>query len=316
MSILKLLQQGHEAQQAAHKVAEAAKLGTLRGGSAGIVSLDGDWYGKCGRLAHLRQQGVELDIENNRLDMFAAGEANELVVANLLRATLGAARVLHGATGPSLTVTVPGAATPLGARPDIVLCDDVGRHERGLELKLVSSIWTAKGVHFERQPKSDHLVQAGLYSLLLGRLPFTLLYSSRCDWHLSTAPRWLQDKFPPGTYDVEFKDGRPFKILPFNREYELTWSTTGKLTYYTSGLVQSVETMLDEAALWRYYQGVDSIKSTRTLCPRPVARSVDGSKSYSACDYCSLKPVCDTHEKDYSTWMDHVQVAIAQGATK
>jgi hypothetical protein len=195
----------------------------------------------------------------------------------------------------------------------VVLADADGKPLHGLELKLVSSFWTARGVHYDLQPKSDHLIQSALYSWLLRQgdtpLPYTLLYSSRVQWHLSTAPKWLQQKFKPGCYDVEFKeDGSPFKVLPFNRAYTLTW-VKDRLHYHTDGLKAPVATAIDMPSIWRYYHAVSQLGPGKALPPRPTPLGVDGSKSYNPCDYCPLAPVCDQHT-DYQTWHDHATLTL------
>ncbi len=77
-----------------------------------------------------------------------------------------------------------------------------------------------------------------------------------------------------------------------------------------------MKTKVDEASLWRYYQGVDEMQRSKVLSPRPEAVAVDGTKSYNPCDYCALKSACDGSEGQYDVWRDQVQLAIASGATK
>jgi hypothetical protein len=55
------------------------------------------------------------------------------------------------------------------------------RPKVGIELKLVSSIWTARDVLFEGRPKFDHLIQAAHYMWKLD-IPFELWYTSRADF--------------------------------------------------------------------------------------------------------------------------------------
>jgi hypothetical protein len=304
--LLELLAKGHTAQRAEHDAGDAKKLGHFRGGSVGVVDTDGKVYGKCPRLSYLRSIGYQPPITpESKYDMFSAGISNEDIVVKLLRDSGTPLTVRHGDTGLELEYKLADG-TLVSSRPDLVLTSG-DKTVAGIETKLVCSIWTALGVHYDLKPKSDHLIQAAHYSMQLGKPTFWLLYSNRCDWHLSTAPKFLTDKFGAGVYDVEYRaDGKPLKIGPFNRVYDLTWDSKGFLCYQTDGLDEPVKTKIDTAAVQRYYESVAAIRDTGVLGPRPHNKSVDGSKGYSACDYCDLKPLCDNHETNFPVWKDMV----------
>ncbi len=189
-----------------------------------------------------------------------------------------------------------------------------GTPDVGVELKGIFSMWSAIGVHFDLKPKSDNLIQAAHYSWALGKLPWWLIYSSRGEFHVSTAPRWLQDKFKPGpVYDVEYRDdGAPLKITPFNRVYDLTWNKDGHLYYQTDGLDTPVKTAITGEGIKAFYESLTEQRRDGTLGPRPTAKAVDGTKSYLACDYCLLKDTCDTYEKAPDEWRDRVQERVAE----
>jgi hypothetical protein len=286
-----------------HNLQGLDKLGLLRGGSAGVETEDGEILGKCPRVAHLRQIGVEEEKTVNSKIQFEAGYANEEIVKSLLQRTLEPGEELSSTE--DIVFELPNGLR-VGARPDLLLKRG-GQPSRGIELKSIASFWTAKDVHYELKPKSDHLIQAGFYSLAYGKLPWTLLYSNYAQFHLSTAPAWLQKKFTKGTADVEFTEKGPLKVLAFFREYELTWQGEN-LCYQTEGLDKPVLTDVNLKSFERFYQRVEDLKKG-LLSPRPSSRSVDGSSSYNPCDYCSLKSVCDTKEKgDYEQWLDAVLV--------
>jgi hypothetical protein len=213
--ILTALDRGHTAKQLTKAKADAEKLGHMRGGSVGVKLPEGTIIGKCARLSMLRSIGLSVPITpRNKLDMFEAGFANEDIVVELLRAG-GLSVVPEAELGYSYTLP---SGVPVSCRPDAAIADTSGKLVAGLEFKLTASMWTAIAVHFDLRPKSDHLIQAGHYALHLG-VPMFLVYSNRSEFHLSTAPYWLQNKFGPGVYDVEFKANKPLKILPFNRVY-------------------------------------------------------------------------------------------------
>jgi len=288
----------------AHNQASILKLGLLRGGSAGIVLSSGDSLGKCPRISHLRQIGVEEEVDLSSKILFEAGYSNETVVKALLDASTEPGE--EWTSAEDVRFTLP-SGLEVGLRPDLLLTRG-GQAQLGVELKNIASLWTARDVHYDLKPKSEHLIQAGLYSLAYGKLPWRLLYSSYGQFHLSTAPKWLQDKFKPGAPDVEFTDRGPLKITSFFREYELTWQE-GFLCYQTEGLDKPVLTDVSLEGFDKYYQRVQDVQSKGVLPKRPTPLSVDGSKSYNPCDYCRLKPACDAREKDgYENWLDAVIV--------
>lgn len=297
-----LLEKALKLKSEEHDKASKLKLGLLRGGSAGLVLESGEILGKCPRVSHLRQVGVEEEKDANTKILFEGGYANEGVILSLLSSVLAPDEELSSTE--DIRFKLP-SGLEVGLRADLLLKRG-GQPQLGIELKNVSSLWTARDVHYDLIPKSEHLIQAGLYSLAYGKLPWRLLYSSYGQFHLSTAPKWLQEKFRPGAYDVEFSDKSPLKILSFFREYELTWQGDN-LCYQTKGLDKPVLTDVCLDGFDKYFKTVDDVRSKGVLPERPTALGVDGSKSYNPCNYCSLKPACDSKEKDgYENWFDAV----------
>lgn len=288
----------------------------------GIVYAGGK---QCPRMAWLRWTGVDIPAEFNRILMFGLGHQNEEIVAKELEA----ARIAHlreDATGCAISWTAPGGVRVTG-RPDfLILGDAAGWSKRptlGIELKAVCSLWTMHKVHYALVPTSEHLIQAAHYSWQHGMLPWTILYTSRVDWHLSTAPAWLQKKFPPGAYDVEVgNDGKPFKIVPFERTYRLAWRPApgstelddrATLVYWTEGLTDVVPTRITPRSIQDGAALVGKLFSPRVgLGPRPSAIHVDGGDSYSPCKYCDLAEVCDQYESSPEVWKDQATIKIAE----
>lgn len=287
----------------------------LRGGNAGAL-IDGTYYGACPRVSALRYEGLDIPVDMpwNTYRQFAGGLANEdIIYEQLLGHGIPADRIRREEEIPVRWTT--DAGIPVTGRPDICIMSDEDPEKVStlFELKTVVSLWTAKGVHYELVPKSDHLIQAAHYSMIHEAKETLLVYSSRAQFHLSTAPGWLRSKFEPGTHDVQFKDdGTPMKIMAFDRVYQLAWDGEF-LTYYTEGLDAPQRTALTKDSIRAYYESVARSLQDNVQLPRPGKKSVDGSKDFLKCQYCPLSDVCDRHENESrSTWKDHVSVEIDQ----
>lgn len=308
---LQYLRQGHAATQAAKQAEEVNKIGVLRGGNAGIV-VQGKWYGKCGRVSALRALGLDLPPDSiNTLDQFEYGFANEDIIAKLL--TNAGVKFKREDDTPVAWTTTNGVQVT--GRPDIVLQGPDGTNSTVVELKSVVSIWSAIGKHYDLRPDSTNLIQTAHYSWQLGNIPGALVYSNRGQFHLSTAPKWLQAKFGPGVYDVEYKSDKPtepMKLLPFNRVYDLTWRDN-KLYYHTDGMSKPEPTIITPQAIESYYTQVAGyIQGKAPLPPRPEPTSVDLSKSYKACQYCPLSDTCDQYEEQPDIWRDEAELKVQQ----
>ena len=195
-----------------HDDREKAKTGTLRGGNSGIITEGGIAAGACGRLTYLRAKGINPNpIEEERELMFAAGRSNEDSWLDALKRSYDGP-ILCEEEIPTHWITTEG--TPVTGRPDIVLGKDDGvatedtkysyspdeewndgparafAPHLGIELKLVSSLWTARTVLIEDTPKIEHLIQSAHYSWQLD-CPFELWYTSRADYHIGSG--WDRD---------------------------------------------------------------------------------------------------------------------------
>lgn len=299
-----LLQQGRDALDAKYREDAQAKLGQLRAGSTGAL-VDGDVLGSCHRKAHLRELGLDLPLDNpvQTKIMFEGGIANEHVIATLLTAA-----GVPFAQEEDIPVLHPlSNGKTLSGRPDFaVVLDANGNWTRGVEAKRVSAVWTAKSVHYELTPKDAHLCQAGLYSLLMNRLPYSLVYRNDVQWHAGMLGKSFQTLLANRGWDLEYRYGKPFKILGFEREYDLTWDDEDHLCYMTQGLDHPVRTKITGQALLDFNEAVSTMRETGDLGPRPSQDSVlYGKSSYNMCDemYCPLASVCDNHEDNYDEWV-------------
>lgn len=308
---------------------EASKAGILRGGNSGCITEDGTILGACPRVTYLRYKGIQADpIPDNRHIMFAAGLGNEDIwLDNLKRSYDGP--ILCEEDIPTKWETENG--TFVTGRPDVVLCSSNDSNEPlpqlGIELKLISSVWTARDILIEDKPKVNHLIQAAHYSWQLD-VPFELWYTSRVDWHPPDmmnrllprygTPEWdrlvkyAQPKYSKWVMsrsgnmykkEIPFEEFKPerqgynegdysayfLKLLPFIAGFTLAWGPNGRLTYTSVQTGISQETPITREGIKNYYEMISRIDETGILPPSPTNIKADGSKSYDHAKYC---PVC------------------------
>lgn len=234
LNIADLVVQGIRNLQAEHGAAEVDKVGTLRGGSSGILSADETGEvtaGVCVRKAHLRFIGVDVNKyeqakgqEGSKEHMFAAGRTNEdSWVEQLTKSWPGI--VLREADVP-VTWKIRDDLTVTG-RPDVVLAEQemgedeynpalqvpvTGKLVHGLELKLASSFWTVRDLLSKREPKLEHVIQAALYMWRLSEqegytVPFSVASALRNNYWVPSAPFPLNLPMPgePGSEFIEYK---------------------------------------------------------------------------------------------------------------
>lgn len=219
--------------QEEHANKEEKKKGVLRAGNSGLLEGE-EFAGQCPRLAFLRSQGIAVDgVDEEQNLMFEGGLGNEdLWVEALQKVWPG--KIKQEEEIPIRWETPNG--TLVTGRPDIVLCDKRGNPVRGLELKLVCSVWTARTI-LSGQPKLAHLTQAAHYSWKLGEqlgreVPFELWYTSRVNWPVMQG--WMAKLFPAvGDRNSEYLEYKirkdrggnehvePFKIMPFRLGFEV-----------------------------------------------------------------------------------------------
>lgn len=302
--------------QVDHREADKEKIGTLRGGSCGVMDEAGSVTGTCHRRAHLRSIGIEIEgLDKDKLVMFSGGRANEVVIEELLADYLpedrsrGERMIKKEEDIPTTWETENG--TKVTGRPDVVLGynrQGVFRPEMMIEAKKISSLWTAKSVLFEGMPKTVHLIQAMHYAWALGEqynegvpVPSSLVYVNYDnfavpDWAGKFFPRMGEELSEYVSYNE--KEGKNYgkvkAILPFIKSYELTLDD-GRL------FVDGEESILDVDSLVRYYEYVSEMSETKDLGPMPA--TVDAMTGqdlrYTNCSYCPLFETCKkTNEYD------------------
>jgi hypothetical protein len=325
MDLLQLIANSRAAKRQEHADKEKAKLGVLRAGSTGIMSEEGEVAGACHRISLLRSKGVEVDPPTwDKHIMFELGYANEDVIVNQLKKSLPAGyKVLVEEEVPIAWETSNG--TKVTGRPDIVIVNDKGESEVGIELKSVHSVWVAREVLFKKQPKLANLAQAAHYMWKLGLSDYKLFYKSYSQLGQGMAGNeWIVKQFPrlgePGSEFIEFTEvseaqaakgkGPTIKhIKQFEIVYDLKWDRNGRLQYRVEG-TRSVwtSTIITKTALESYFEFVSRMEADKNLGPLPAAVDSSGDKlNYSQCKYCPLQATCKEYSsKGYDIWMGQV----------
>jgi hypothetical protein len=309
-----------------HDAKEVGKLGILRAGNTGIVLSGGKVAGPCARQTLLRLEGMRYEnIEDNKRLMFDAGLSNEDIWVKSLEAGIaatGKALVIRREEEIPIKWETPSGLTVTG-RPDIVVGRMDGEEFKpllGLELKLASSVWTARDTGVMLEPKLIHLMQSAHYSWKLD-VPFQLWYTNRAEFAVGSG--WEQRTFPNQkdllTDVLEFGQSKGKvtvkKILQFRQGYELEWTGNGQLKYrplLSGNSLAWTFTPITKEGIVNYYETVVAQRTEKKLAPRPLVLKADGSPgTYNACDYCPLKYLCDSSEKNYERWMSEVQVHVS-----
>ncbi len=319
------LAEGRQILRAKYKELDAAKLGVLRAGNSGIMSIDGEVAGSCHRVAHLRQLGIELDPpDDKQLVMFQLGVSNEQVVYDdLVQTSAPGEVILREEEIPIEWFTTNG--TKVSGRPDMVICKSVSQEvvtgklpEEGtrfvkpadggglykyvvpilaLELKSVASVWTTRSVLFEGDPKLAHLAQVAHYMWKLGT-PGRLIYKQYANQAMPDfAHRYFPRQGATGSEYLEYgKDGKPKCIRPFEIVYELEFTESGHLRFRREDQPEGVwcQTIVSKQDIERFYEYVSQMGSEQVLGQRPLTLGWDGeAKRYSNCDFCKLDSTCD-----------------------
>lgn len=255
--------------------------------------------GKCHRTAHLRSLGLQEAVKHSDKLMFEAGFANEDIWVNVLGKSWNGV-ILCEEEIPTHWLTDNNI--PVTGRPDVVLCKESGEPELGLELKLVSSPWSAYNKAVKEIPDIEHICQAAHYMWQLN-VPYKLCYTSRANYSLGFAgmkTNWVKKA---GQYLNE----NQFKALPFIIEIDM-WIEDGVVWY--QGWDNPVKTIITVDGIKEFYERVSQIEQRQSLGPRPTGRYADGSPKEagkSQCDYCPFLEICNDYETDYDRWVDEIK---------
>lgn len=173
-SVIEMTEQGQIALSLEHAAKEVDKLHTLRIGSAGCITEDGEFIGANPYMVLARFMGYSTKKTLGTYNIFDTGYANEYS----WEANLKAANIPF-LTEEEYPVNVAVGKYRLTGRPDLVLGDNssgVFVATQGVELKAMCSSNTVR-MFASEDPKTENLIQAATYSMHLG-IPWTLAYSA------------------------------------------------------------------------------------------------------------------------------------------
>lgn len=281
---------------------EASKTGVLRGGNSGCEMADG-YVGSCKRKAQLRYLGIQDEVVDSTTIMFKKGElAEREVFITLLKAGSPDVNLLY--ENAAMVNWLTKAGGQVTGTPDIIIADKDNKPTYGIECKTVNTVWKANSAHLMAHPDTDYLCQAGHYMSKLD-IPYSLVYISTVWWHVSLLGKWapknIKDK--KAHPDVEFKNDAPFRIVPFIREYKLSWDGQGRLCYTTDGLPPQTTT-ITKAGIDAYYNSVAKHIKNNELAPGPAMvndvhlKHPHKKDGYKSCDYCPFSEVCSSNQTD------------------
>lgn len=261
LSTLDMVRMGYEHKQQVAVQAESEKVGVLRGGSAGVwVDNQKRFAGHCPAIAYLRYRGITLPDATPDLArqlMWDMGHTNEDSWLQLLKSSWPGRILVEEEIPVALEVESEGRKVRVTGRPDLVLCAKDGTPVRGLELKAIASMWTARHVVVRKQPKIAHVCQAAFYMLAFesrySAIPYEIWYTSRtafevaADFHQKDYPRYGE----PGSenFDYQFRHV-DYEPDPYDENVRIeTKHTIDEAQFQALLALGGVEL---EASVWRY----------------------------------------------------------------
>lgn len=307
-----------ELEAAEHDALEQEKRDRYRAGMTGLFR-KGKLYGKCARTLFLRSKGLKDSvISRDKINMFAGGLMNEEIVVKDLKLGASEYNILREEEIPTKWETDT-RNTLVTGRPDIVLQDpDTKELVLGLELKMVSSVWTARSVA-QGKPKMYHLLQAAHYMWQLG-VPFKLVYKSYVNF---ATPLQGYKYFPkegePGSEFMEYSTTYRYQngekhevpycktVLPFTKIYDMKFSDEGLLLIKDENAPFYEETVITKEGIKEYFEELDRVLERKQLPARPKNIDYTGKREgWTDCSYCALESICDSSETDLTKWLDEV----------
>lgn len=307
-----------DVQQAVDHEEKAKQTPWLRAGNSGVVLDNGVIGIQCPRKALLRKLAIELPVPLNRRPMFDHGIAMEDVIKAKLIRQLGDTCEI---TGDDVNATEWSNYfdTKVTGSPDLLIkSKHTGELLAGIELKTCCSVWTAKSVMLDGEPKLAHVAQAGHYLWQTGLDTYQLLYVQSVEYaapFTMTKGKALEtyaEHNHPKAHQIAYRSGKPFKLLPGRICYELKFDNQGVLCYREAAVRGATwtKTIITAEAIQDFYNYVDDQEQERQLAARPMTLKYDGSAgTFNMCDpkYCELAGICDTYERYFDKWVAEVQ---------
>ncbi len=312
-SIKQLLRDGLLANIVAHNKKDMSKFGNLRGGNAGAV-LSKKVYGACARTTALRLSGVQLPTEESAGILMAFGVANESVVDSYLRLSGIPPEQIKREDEIPVVYNHPSGRLVTG-RPDAVILDEQGKPFWGIEEKLKGTYFGAKNILFDGKADTSHIIQAAHYMFKLGLKKYSIVYSIPVRFAVQDRDMAVAKKL--GVAELRAHDGQPTYLKLGFYEAQLELSSEGKLSITALAAynrpAKTTELKLTEESIAAYYQMVVDLHERKEMPPRPTSGSIiPGQKEWRLCDYCALKPTCESYEGKIDEWFDHAVTKITE----
>lgn len=287
MNIMNLFRKGVAAEKLVRSEREIQLKGMLRGGNSGYL-VNGEVRGNCAREAVMRYFGVDKSFPISRSIMFGAGELME----DLLMDKFKLATDLKVLTQDECSIEWDCNGTPVKCSPDIVFADESGTPQQGIEVKMISSIWTLRDVapfsFIPGKPKAPHLAQAGHYMRKLGEMhgedfiPWSIVYICPVDFHAHTKDLRESKSQSEFLKRQDYGKREVFKVESSITVYELTFDSQGTLMYRleSDGRAQDTfkPTDITVYGIEDYYKLIDDCIKTKRLPPRMVNTDCNGKK--------------------------------------
>lgn len=282
------------------------KTGNLRAGNAAYMLNNGrvNSANQCLRTTWLRWKGYRSSEEHppNKLWMFKGGTGSEQIIAGLLK---GAG--LNVIMDAEYKIDIDG--TVLSGRPDILLANADGKPVLGLELKKISSVWTAKEVINNAKPKTDHICQAAIYSYMVG-VPYKLVYV-QYDNYAAFTLRGISEEAVNVDRDGK---GKPINLAPHLKVYDIKTSDDGRILYKPESGRYWENTGISMQGILDYYRNVKALDESSKLPARPEHYDVQGEKgNYTACKYCPYAAACSNFKEGADTMGEWTEDLLKEG---
>lgn len=269
-------------------------IGVLRGGSAGAVVVDEKGERKsycaaysCARKAQARLIGVELPPEEDKLDIYSAGIAHEVRLAEIF-----------DAAGIDYEREKPVKSEGWSGRPDFMI-DNVG-----IEAKAYVHPGSVSFVHKgNKWPKMAHCVQACAY----------MVYANKDSW-LIGGGHYFFVFFQDGYKDVPALDEEGNQIVKKAKNWKdigpgRVWFELLKKDgnfYIMNQERQEVKLPFTETDIRRYYKELSEFNEKKVLGDRPHEEEIEGKISM-RCLQCPMKKSCkayDNNKLSYDEWLE------------
>jgi len=315
LDLLTGLKEGQEIINQRRAAQEAEKVGQFRGGNSGFV-VNGEIRGKCPRATLLRFLGVNEQHNFSKQLMFRAGELAEQITLPMVQASWSGKILTQQEAATKWILERQGKdGIAVTGSPDIVLADETGKPEYGIECKNIMSYWTMDSVgpwgKFKQgkpEPKPDHVVQAAHYAWQLN-VPYFIVYTNTVNWQVMT-----KGMTGLAGYDeyVTRNGSRVYRVEPFVMIFAVTINDKGQVRVTNTLTGQVMSTDITVQGIKDYYKIIIDSLDREELPPRMVNRDLSGTMlEWSMYDpkYNPLSELHDMYDAQRLSFHDFVEQA-------